>query len=133
MYLDEAYPDYYIFGSTILLNGKKHYLTSVSRPPTMNLYSPKAWSSRWTRPPRQLESTDITALLQILGQGDFYCKPYTGLSHYMRPAWCLLQMGDIINLINNTSGTISDLQITCPGFNTVAAFPRSHDALTGLL
>ena len=29
MYLDEAYPDYYIFGSTILLNGKKHYLTSV--------------------------------------------------------------------------------------------------------
>lgn len=39
--------------------------------PTMNLYSPKAWSSRWTRPPRQLESTDITALLQILRQGDF--------------------------------------------------------------
>ena len=29
MYMDEAHPDYYLFGSTILLNGKKYYLASA--------------------------------------------------------------------------------------------------------
>ena len=29
MYADEAHPDYYLFGSTILLNGKKYYLTAA--------------------------------------------------------------------------------------------------------
>ena len=29
MYIDEAHPDYYIFGSTLLLNGKRHYLNSA--------------------------------------------------------------------------------------------------------
>ena len=29
MYMDEAHPDYYLFSSTILLNGKRYYLTSA--------------------------------------------------------------------------------------------------------
>ncbi|MBQ7498829.1 MAG: hypothetical protein IJU00_13535 [Selenomonas sp.] len=78
MYLDEAYPDYYIFGSTILLNGKKHYLTSV--------YDEEKKAFELLGARRILRNGQLDRDVKALKQGDFYCKPYTSLSHHMSPA-----------------------------------------------